>query len=172
MRRIVLSSLLTLAMATTAGATDIDLKVGSRTFGPDHERWPELGIGLRFGPDQWRIKPTVGAGWAWGIPYGGSVIEGSAGVGGDLPHRGRTTVSWGVGYAYLDLDYGVNQGNADAAYLEFGLRWVRPADVDFGVSLRFVDGADIVLHSPGYGEPDYRFTEPISTVVLSFLMRW
>jgi hypothetical protein len=174
MRRIVLCSLLPLlaASASPARASDFDLEIGVRSFGPDQERWPAVGVGLRFGPDAWRVKPTIGAAWAAEPLYGGTVTEGRAGIGGDLPHRGRATWSWGLGYARLRYDFGANQGSADAGYGELALRWVRPDDVDFGISLRYLDGGDITLRYDPDPNPDNGFHESISTVVVSFLMRW
>ncbi|MGH7860129.1 MAG: hypothetical protein ACREQY_22610 [Candidatus Binatia bacterium] len=174
MRRFLLLALLCLATASAARATDVDLAIGVRAFGSDHERWPEVGLGVRLGPDLWKLKPEVGLAIAEDPLYGGTLFEGSAGLGGDFPHVGRNAFDWGLGYARLRYEIGANEGEADATYFRLGWRWVRPAAADLGIAVRYLDGPDIVLRS-GYessGEVDPGFRESISTFVVSFRLRW
>ena len=155
-------------LAPALSATAIDLKLGSRSF--DEERWPEVGVAIAVGPDERWVRPAFGAAVAFDFVYGGTVLEASAGLAGDFPHRERLALSWGLGAAFLDYDYGPNHGTAEAIYGELGLRWVRADGLDFGVNLRYLDGSDVRLRTVDSDDPGFR--ESISTTVVSFVVRW
>ncbi len=167
-----LFALLLLAAASAAHATDFDFEAGVRYFGPDHESWPQVGGAVRFGPDRWIVKPVFGVAGALD-PYGATIGEARLGAGGDFPPFGHVVLSWGAGFASLHYDVGANVGDADGHYAELAARWLRTDGVDFGVSVRFVNGPDIVFHYPGDelggAEP---YHQSISTVEISYLMRW
>jgi len=155
-------------VAPAALATDVDLRLGVRSFAD--ERWPEVGVAAALGPDDRLVRPAFGAAVASEPIFGGTVLEGSAGLAGDFPRRGRLAASWGLGAALLDYSYGPNDGDATAGYAELGLRRVRADGIDFGVNVRYLDGSDVELRVAGSGDPGFR--ESISTVVVSYVMRW
>lgn len=154
--------------ATTLLATDVDLRLGARSF--DVERWPEVGVVVAVGPDDRWVRPAVGAAVAFDFLYGGTVLEGSVGLAGDFPHHGRLALGWGLGAAFLDYDHGANDGTAEAGYAELGLRWLRDDGADLGLVVRYLDGSDITLRTEDSAFEGLR--ESISTVVVSFVLRW
>jgi hypothetical protein len=165
-RWIVMASLA--AVASAARGTDVDLRIGTRSF--DVERWPEVGVAVAVGPDDRWVRPAFGAAVAFDFLYGGTVLEASAGLAGDLPHRGRVAFGWGLGAALLAYDYGPNHGTQAAGYAELGARWVRPDGVDLGLNLRYLDGSDVELRAEGSTGESFR--ESLETVVVSFVLRW
>jgi hypothetical protein len=175
MRRTLALSILTFALAAQAAfATDYELELGVRSFGPDHERWPQVSGSVLFGPKAWWIRPALGGAYAEDPLYDGSISEGRVGIDFELFQRGRSVTSAGLGFAHIDYGLGVNLGGADTTYIQLAWRWERPEAVDFGVVARYVGPGDIVLHS-SYDDPfgsGFEFSESISTVSVSFLMRW